>query len=554
MQLTGAQILIHSLLDMGVDTVFGYPGSAVLEIYDALYAQSGALRHVLTAHEQGAAHAADGYARSSGKTGVVIATSGPGATNLVTGLATAFQDSVPLVAITGNVPWDLIGRDSFQEVDIVGITTPIVKYNFLVRSTQELAGIVREAFVIANSGRKGPVLIDIPRDIAASMADYQPLGGFTVKKAPLPNEQQLDIAAKAIQAAKRPLIYCGGGVTFSDSGTLLAHFATTYEIPICQSLMGISGVPARHAMNLGLVGMHGTPSANFAVGECDVLLAVGARFSERVAGNRSSFAKKAQIIHIDIDDAEISKNIPADIPLVGDVQACLRALMQRLSPTAHTQWIQTLQAHEQNNRLPTQAAADQLTPRALLLALHELLGEDAIVATDVGQHQMFTAQFYPFEKPRTFLSSCGLGTMGYGLGAANGAAVANSQKRVALITGDGSFHMNMAELAVSVSENLPILILVMNNRILGMVHQWQGLFCEGRYSATEIGRKTDYAALANAFGAKGLRIETPQQISAVLRQAVACKGPCVVDCVIAQTQQVFPIIPPGGGAEDMITA
>lgn len=553
MQLTGAQILIETLISQGVDTVFGYPGGAVLNIYDALYMASGKIRHVTASHEQGAAHAADAYARSTGKTGVVIATSGPGATNLVTGIATAYHDSVPLVAITGNVSRDLIGRASFQEVDIVGITNPIVKHNYLVQDVKSLAGIVKEAFEIANSGRKGPVLIDLPKDITAHTSDYIPQDKFKPRPFPPPDKNMLEKVASVISQSKRPLIYCGGGVAFSDSAEQLQHFVEKLGAPVCMSMMGLGSLPADSKYNLGLVGMHGTATANMAVGRCDLLISVGARFSDRVAGNRVKFAEGATVVHIDIDRSEISKNVAADYFLLGDAGECLARLSEHVTCTQSSHWLHEVLRHKAYNALPAPSGeGENINPREVILSLNAVAGSDLIVATDVGQHQMLVAQYYPFSRPRMFLSSCGLGTMGYGMGAANGAAIGNPGCPVALVTGDGSFHMNLHELAVAVSNQLPIVVVVMNNQVLGMVHQWQKLFYDGRYSATEIARKTDFVKLAEAFGATGLRIERRSDIRPVLEKAFAQKGPCVVDCVIDSQDRVFPIIPPGGGAEDMI--
>lgn len=550
MEMTGAQILVQSLLDQGVNLMFGYPGGTVLNIYDALYERRTELTHILTSHEQGAAHAADGYARSTGKTGVVLATSGPGATNLVTGIATAFLDSVPLVAITGNVPLDLIGRDSFQEVDTTGITNPIVKHNFFVQSAGEIAEIVREAFTIANSGRKGPVHIDIPKDITAQKAEYVPQPRFSPRPNPAVCEAALAEAVSALQGAQRPLIYAGGGVVFSGASAALVALSEKIGAPVCVSMMGISSVPADYPLYLGMVGMHGTPTANMATKECDVLLVAGARFSDRVAGNRASFARNARIIHIDIDQSEMNKNVRADIQLVGNAGDVLKALHDKLRQTKHEQWAHAVLHHKAHNPLPTGLGG--LTPYKVVKALKDALNADAFIVTDVGQHQVFTAQHYPFTTPRTFLSSCGLGTMGYGLGAAVGAKLGNPGRQVALITGDGCFHMNMSELAVAVTHNIPITILIMNNRVLGMVHQWQTLFYGKRYSNTEICRATDYVKLAEAFGAKGFRIEREADLRQTLGWALSCGGPCVVDCSIDFAERVYPIIPPGGSASDMI--
>lgn len=555
MQMNGAQILIQTLIEQGVDVLFGYPGGAVLNIYDALYEKRGELRHIVTSHEQGAAHAADGYARSTGKTGVVLATSGPGATNLVTGIATAYHDSVPMVAITGNVTTDLMGRDSFQEVDITGITNPVVKHNYLVQNVEELAGIVREAFEIACSGRKGPVLIDIPKNITAAKGEYTPHPKVTPRPHRQPDDGELAAAVQAVREAQRPLIYAGGGVVFSDNSHLLREFSQRIGAPVAMSMMGLSAVPADYPLNLGMIGMHGTATANVASRECDLLITVGARFSDRVAGNRHKFAPGAQVLHIDIDPSEIGKNVAATLQVVGDVGDILGHLLAEVAPQKNEEWLHYLLRHKALNALPMDLAAErpeELGPREILQKLSAAAGEEAVIVTDVGQHQMFTAQYYPFTRPRSFLSSCGLGTMGYGMGAAVGAKVGNPDRPVALVTGDGSFHMNMAELAVAVSNNLPLVVLVMNNGVLGMVHQWQDLFYGERYSYTELGRKTDFVKLAEAFGSTGLRLTRREDIAATLKAAFACGGPCVVDCVIDYRERVYPIIPPGGTEEDMI--
>lgn len=553
MQMTGAQILVQALLDMGTEVVFGYPGGGALNIYDALYERRDELRHVLASHEQGATHAADGYARSTGKTGVVIATSGPGATNLVTGIATAFHDSVPLVAITGNVTLDLIGRDSFQEVDIVGITNPITKHNYIVKDVTQLAQTVREAFVIANSGRKGPVLIDVPKDISAMKTEFTPLAKFQPRKQPPLNQKSLDAAIQTILNAKRPLIYVGGGVVFSDASEPFCQFAKKIDAPVCSSMMGLSAMRYDAPGYLGLIGMHGTAPANWASTHCDLLIAVGARFSDRVAGNRELFAEDATILHIDIDASEISKNVRSQLSVIGDANEILKTLTDAIPTQSHKEWIQTLEDRKQRKSgLPPAQSNGAVNPRDVILKVHEIWGDDAIIVTDVGQHQMYTAQYYPFTKPRTFISSCGLGTMGYGLGAAIGSQVGNPDRPVVLISGDGSFHMNLNELAVAVSEKLPVTAIVLNNSVLGMVHQWQKLFYAERYSASEINRKTDYVKLAEAFGASGYQITTPQEIDSILRQAHAATGPCVIECVIPSTEGVYPIIPPSGTQKDMI--
>ena len=553
MELTGARILVESLIAQGVEVVFGLPGGSVLDIYDELYERRDVIRHITTSHEQGAAHAADGYARATGKTGVALATSGPGATNLATGLAAAFFDSVPLVAVTGNVTRDLIGRDSFQELDIISVTNPLVKHNYFIRDVRELSDTIREAFVIANSGRKGPVLIDIPKDVAAARATYAPLGRFAPRPPPKPVESDLVRALQLLESSRRPLIYCGGGVVFSGGADALAAFSDKLDAPVCASMMGLSVMPSNSKRFLGLVGMHGAAASNRAVGLCDLLVAVGARFSDRVAGNRTHFADGAKVIHIDIDPTEIDKNVRADLSLVADSGVCLSWLTERMEAQRHPDWMEEIARLKALDAPPaTEDGGRAVRPWEVISVLGHLLPTDAIVATDVGQHQMFVARYFPFTRPRTFLSSCGLGAMGYGLGAANGAAVGCPGRRVALITGDGSFHMNMSELAVAVSHRLPILILVMNNGVLGMVHQWQKLFYGRRFAASEIMRKTDFKALAQAFGAKGYRVGGREELAPVLREALAFEGPSVVDCPLSPDDCVYPIIPPGGRQEDMI--
>ncbi|MDP4109102.1 MAG: biosynthetic-type acetolactate synthase large subunit, partial [Bacillota bacterium] len=494
MKMKGAQILIQSLIDQGTDTVFGYPGGAVLNIYDALYERKNEIRHILTSHEQGAAHAADGYARSSGKTGVVIATSGPGATNLVTGIATAFLDSVPMVAITGNVALDLIGRDSFQEIDIAGITMPITKHNYIVKNVAELQDTVSEAFVIANSGRCGPVLIDIPKDITAQETEYVKKEKFLKRVTPEPDAAEIETAAAAINRSNRPMIYSGGGVVSSGATKELLAFSKRINAPVAATIPGISAVPYDYPLYLGMIGMHGTAAANKAPQECDLLIAVGARFSDRVASDRRRFATNAEILHIDIDPSEISKNVRCGLSVTGDAKRILSLLAEKTERKTDGGWAHEMVRYKAQNALPA-AAPEGLSPRDIIREVRNCFGPDTIIVTDVGQHQMFTAQFYECSRPRTFITSAGLGTMGFGLGAAIGAKTANPDKPVVLITGDGSFHMNMNELATAVTENIPLTILVMNNGVLGMVRQWQKLFYGERYSGTTLSRKTDLVRL-----------------------------------------------------------
>lgn len=553
MKMTGAEILVQSVIDQGTEVVFGYPGGSILNIYDALYDRQDEIRHILTSHEQGAAHAADGYARSTGKTGVVFATSGPGATNLVTGIATAYMDSVPMVAVTCNVVREFIGRDSFQEIDIVDISNPIVKHNYLVQDVNELSHIVREAFEIANSGRKGPVLIDIPKDITAEVTDFISQPRFSCRAAPRLSEESLERAVMALKTAEKPVIYFGGGVTFSDACEELLKFAEKLQIPMCSSVMGLSSVPADHELYLGLVGMHGTAAANKAVLAADLIVTVGARFSDRVTGDRAKFSENKTFIHLDIDQSEISKNINASIPLICDAADGLRQLTDRAEYVKRPDWMSYIDSRKEKYALPRpEDNGETISARKIILSLSDIVGRDAIIATDVGQHQMFVAQYYQFYKPRTFISSCGLGTMGFGMGAANGCAVGNPGRQVVLVTGDGSFHMNLQELAVAVSNKLNIIVLVMNNNVLGMVHQWQKLFYNARYSATEIARKTDYVKLAEAFGAVGMRIENPDLAAEQIKVAMEVEGPVVIDCPIDFHERVFPIIPPGKTGKDMI--
>ena len=544
MKYTGADILIRCLKEQGVDTVFGYPGGCVLDIYDALY-RDGSLRHILTAHEQGAAHAADGYARATGKTGVVIATSGPGATNLVTGIATAYMDSVPLVAITGNVTVSNLGRDSFQEVDIAGITMPVTKHNYIVKDVSTLAETVREAFYIASSGRKGPVLIDIPKNIQTELAEFS--GAKPAKYAPRPvAPASLSAVADALKAAKRPLIIAGGGCVGGNAAANLAAFAKKLDAPVCCTLMGLGAFPADSENFLGMIGMHGTAAAAKAFRRADTVIACGMRFSDRVAGNREKFREGKTIIQFDIDAAEIDKNVRADLSVLADLNETFKALLPLLPDAERGEWRKET-ASFRDSGTPPHAGAAHILAEALAFC-----DADTPVATDVGQHQMWAAQFYPFRKPRTLITSGGLGTMGYGMGAAIGACAGTGKKTV-LVTGDGSFHMNCNELCTAVTYRLPIVILLMNNNVLGMVRQWQTLFYAKRYSQTTLDRKTDYVRLAEAFGAKGCRIERAQDARAVLAEAFAQDGPVLVDCRIGQDEKVLPMIAPGKSFEDIIT-
>ena len=546
MKKIGAEILIGCLKEQGVKTVFGYPGGTVLDIYDALY-RDGKIRHVITAHEQGAAHAADAYARTTGRTGVVIATSGPGATNLVTGLATAFMDSVPVVAITGNVGLNFLGRDSFQEIDITGITLPITKHNFIVKDVKDLAATVREAFVIANTGRKGPVLVDILKNVQIAQTEYEPQTPAAPVHKPVP-AGALEEAARLIDAAKRPLIMTGGGAIASEASAELFALAEKLDAPVASTLMGLGAFPASHPLFCGMMGMHGTHTAAKICMESDCIIALGTRFSDRVALNRDQFAKNKTVVQIDIDNAEIDKNVFVTCSVLGDLKEALKTLLPMVGCVKDRPFAKTAQAYkaqEANGGKPREFGHNILTEAAKL-------ARDCVVATDVGQHQMWTAQHFPLEKPRTLCTSGGLGTMGYGMGAAIGAAF-GSGKHVLLVTGDGSFNMNLNELSTAVTENLPITVLLMNNRALGMVRQWQKLFYARRFSQTVVNKKTDYVKFAESFGATGLRIETEEDIVPVLKKAFSINAPVLVECVIGEDENVLPMIKPGQTYDTIIT-
>ncbi|MGN0475318.1 MAG: biosynthetic-type acetolactate synthase large subunit [Acutalibacteraceae bacterium] len=551
MKLTGADIICEVLLEQGVDTVFGYPGGAVLNIYDALYKYSDRINHILTAHEQGASHAADGYARTTGKTGVVIATSGPGATNLVTGIATAMMDSVPMVAITGNVGTPALGKDSFQEVDITGITMPVTKHNFIVRDVEKLAPILRKAFLIARSGRPGPVLVDVPKDITAKLCEYTAEAPKAAVKVS-PDEDAVLEAAKLINEAKCPMIYAGGGIISANASEQLRALAEKADIPVASSLMGLGCFPSDHRLYCGLIGMHGGYGSAMATDNCDLMLVAGARFSDRVAGDTKAFAKNAKIIQIDIDAAEFDKNVLVDLRIRGSADEVLEKLAQSVTATRRSEWVNKIAGWNDEIHC-SQKDGDNATPEAIFDELNKLMRPDDIVCTDVGQHQMWTAQMYKFKKPRTFASSGGLGTMGYGLGAAIGSQVGNPDKRVVLITGDGSFHMNLNELTTLASYDLPVVVLIMNNQVLGMVRQWQKLFYDRRFSHTDPCRKTDFVKLADAFGVTGMRISKAEEIEGVLKAAFNVHGPVVVDCRISKDINALPMIPPGAGTDKIIT-
>lgn len=553
MQLNGSDIIAEVLLEHGVDTVFGYPGGAVLNIYDALYKYRDRIHHVLTAHEQGASHAADGYARATGKTGVVIATSGPGATNLVTGIATAYMDSVPMVAITGNVGTSLIGRDAFQEVYITGITMPITKHNFMVQDISELAPILREAFKIANSGRKGPVLVDIPKDITAAVTEFEAVKPEPIADTTVLNEDKLKAVAKLINAAKRPVLELGGGVVSSEATEIIRAFVEKTGIPTCHTLMAAGVLGYDEPLNYGLVGMHGSLVTNKAIDEADLLIAVGTRFSDRVALNTDRFASRAKVVQIDIDQSEINKNVMVDAYLTGDVKTILTALLPMVKSAEHSEWIRTLDIYKQADYIP-QDDPDRITPHELVRAICEGTDKETVYVTDVGQHQMWAAQYIHHTGARNFLTSGGLGTMGYGYGAAIGAQMAFPEKRVVHITGDGSFHMNLNEACTAVSNNLPIITVIFDNRVLGMVRQWQTCFYGKRYSQTDPERKTDFVKVIEGFGGKGYRATTLAEFKAAYKQAQQDNCPVWIDCAIDKDDRVLPLIPAGKTVDDIIIA
>lgn len=554
MKLTGAQITVETLIEQGAEVVFGYPGGQVIDLYDALYQAGDRIHHVLTAHEQGASHAADGYARSSGKVGVVIATSGPGATNLVTGIATAHLDSTPMVAITGNVSNAMIGRDSFQEVDITGITIPITKHNFFVKHVEDLADTIRTAFQIAKSGRPGPVLIDIPKDVQTGLCEYEPAPVVEKEKQRLPKEFKIEWAAKMIRESQRPYIYIGGGAITADASKEIEELADRIDAPIGSTLMGLSAISHENPRFLGMEGMHGHYASSMAQNEADLILAVGARFSDRATGNVSKYAKKAKIIHIDIDRAEVDKNITSDLGVGGDLKIALQELLEIVEPKKNLEWDQRLDQlrKEEQEQFQKNTSEESLTPYALIHEVQKHTEADMPIVTDVGQHQMWVAQFYRFHQPRTFITSGGLGTMGFGLGAAIGSCLATGKKTV-LFTGDGSFGMNLNELATVSKLNAPVVIFIMNNGVLGMVRQWQNLFYHKHYSQTTLERKTDFVKLADAFGLKGYRITKRDELSSIVAKAMNEEEPILVDCLIDKDELVLPMLPPGGSFDDIIT-
>lgn len=551
MILNGSEILVRVLLEQGVDTVFGYPGGSVLNIYDALYKNSDKIRHVMTAHEQGASHAADGYARATGKTGVVIATSGPGATNLVTGIATAYMDSVPMVAITGNVATPLIGCDSFQEVYIAGITMPITKHNFVVRKVEELADTLRAAFRIAASGRPGPVLVDIPKDVTADKTTYTEAGRVALA-AKDGIDGDIEEVAELINRAERPFIYFGGGVRISGASDELRALIEKADIPAAYTLMAAGVLGYGEKNNLGLIGMHGFYSANCAANRADVMIAIGTRFSDRVALNTEKFGHNAKIVHIDIDPGEIGKNVAADYSIVGDVKTVLTALIKHIKPVKHEAWNEQIAKWRLDDYVPEDSDT-ALKPHYIIGKTCDIVGEDAIYVTDVGQHQMWAAQYTKHVKPNNFLTSGGLGTMGYGYGAAIGAKIAHPEVPVVHYTSDGSLHMNMNELCTAVSYRVPVITVILNNSVLGMVRQWQDTFYGRRFSSSEPERVTNYVKVAEAFGARGYHCETPAEFEAAMAEAVKAEGPVWIECVIDREEKVLPMIPSGGTVHDTIS-
>ncbi len=549
MELRGAEIVLECLKKEGVDTIFGYPGGSVIPLYDALYLYKKDFNHILTCHEQGAAHAADGYARTTGRVGVCIATSGPGATNTVTGIATAYMDSVPMVVITGQVHSELLGRDSFQEVDITGITLPITKHSYLVKDIADIPRIINDAFHIAKEGRPGPVLVDIPKDILMKTTPY------TGEKSNEKQTKEYDLdsgkikeAVKLINESKNPVIYAGGGIPLSDSTKELAELAERNSIPVVNTLMGLGGFPRNHRLSLGLVGMHGLKEANLAVTNSDLIIAIGARFSDRVTGKAESFAPKAKVIHIDIDRTEIGKNKEVYLSLVGNVKEILRSICFQIKENHRGEWFDRIMVWKAQGHLNR----EQWHPQSILESVYELMGSDTIVTTEVGQHQMWTAQYWKFQKPRTFITSGGLGTMGYGLGAAIGAKVGNPKAKVLHIAGDGSFRMNCNELATVSRYKLPLITLLLNNSTLGMVRQWQGMFCDERYSETDMGAEVDYVKLSEAYGLNGIRVDNLESLRSAISKALKAQEATVVECILSKDYKVFPMVPAGMPIDNMV--
>lgn len=548
MQLTGSEIVIECLKEQGVDTVFGYPGGAILNVYDELYKHQNEIKHILTSHEQGAAHAADGYARATGKVGVCLATSGPGATNLVTGIATAYMDSIPIVAITCNVGVSLLGKDSFQEIDITGITLPITKHNFIVKDVNNLAATIRKAFAIAKKGRPGPVLIDIPKDVTANKAEYVKEKPVAVEPSQNICETQLDTAVEMIKEAKKPYIFVGGGAILSGASEELYTFAKKVDAPVTDSLMGKGAFPGTDPLYTGMLGMHGTKTSNYGVSDCDLLIVIGARFSDRVTGNAQKFAQNAKIIQIDVDVAEMNKNVMISAGVVGDIKVVLDRLNERLEQQDHAEWVTKIQEYKE--KYPLVYHKDVLSGPFVVEEIYRQTKGEAIISTEVGQHQMWAAQFYKYTKPRTFLTSGGLGTMGYGLGAALGAKSGREDKVVVNIAGDGCFRMNMNEIATAVRHNIPVIQVVINNHVLGMVRQWQNLFYGQRYSATVLNDAVDFVKLAEAMGAEGIRATTQEEFKSAFEKAMNLGRPVVIDCQIDSDDKVWPMVAPGAAISE----
>ena len=550
MQLTGAEIIVECLKEQGVDTVFGYPGGAILNVYDALYEYRDEITHVLTSHEQGASHAADGYARATGKVGVCMATSGPGATNLVTGIATAYMDSVPVVAITANVGKALLGKDSFQEVDIAGIVMPVTKHSYIVKDITKLADTIRKAFYIAKSGRPGPVLVDVTKDVTGATYEYTPRRPATVNRETSEiRKEDVDTAAEMIKAAEKPFIFVGGGGVISGASREIAKLAHKIQSPVCDSLMGKGAFSGEDPLYTGMLGMHGTKTSNLGVSQCDLLIVLGARFSDRVTGNAKTFAKQAKILQLDVDAAEINKNVIVDAYIEGDLKESLRRLLEEIPEKHHPEWIEHIQ--EMKAKYPLSYDHTQLTGPYIIEKLYELTGGDAIITTDVGQHQMWAAQYYKYREPRTFLTSGGLGTMGYGLGAAIGAKMGRPDKTVVNIAGDGCFRMNMNEIATAVRCGRPLVQIVLNNHVLGMVRQWQTLFYGHRYSHTVLNDAVDFVKISEGMGAKAIRVTKMEEVEPALKEALSSDGPVVLDCWINQDLSVFPMVAAGDSIDNV---
>ena len=552
MMLTGSEIICECLIEQGVDTVFGYPGGTILNVYDALYRYQDKINHVLTSHEQGASHAADGYARATGKVGVCMATSGPGATNLVTGIATAYMDSTPLVAITANVGVEILGRDSFQEIDITGVTMPITKHNFIVKDIKDLVPAIRKAFYIAKEGRPGPVLVDVTKNVTAEKMEFEPLQPKVIEpKTETYTVEDLDKAIEMIKESEKPFIFAGGGVISSGASQELKEFAEKIDAPVCETLMGKGAFDNTRPRYTGMLGMHGTKASNLGVSECDLLIVLGARFSDRVTGNTKTFAKNAKILQIDVDAAEINKNIIVDASIVGDEKEVLKRILKELPEMKHPEW--TAHISELKEKYPLRYDHSQLTGPYIIEKLYELTKGDAIITTEVGQNQMWAAQYFKYKEPRTFLSSGGLGTMGYGLGAAIGAKMGRPDKTVVNIAGDGCFRMNMNEVATAARNNLPLIEIVINNHVLGMVRQWQTLFYDHRYSSTILDDKVDFVKLAEAMGATGYRATSQAEFVDILKKALASSTPVVIDCIIDSDDKVWPMVAPGAAISEVFT-